>query len=116
MPFPCLAIADNAVYDLDIRTALGSTARIPGPVPIVGAFLHEFCGRQYALCPHHGTRRGTATGIYGHMDTTSFHGDFQASSDGARWTAGKILELGYRPCARHRPPRDAPNLAGPPDP
>jgi hypothetical protein len=58
MPFPCLAIADNVVYDLDIRTALGSTARIPGPVPIVGAFLHEFYGIDMPYVPIMG--RGAA--------------------------------------------------------
>jgi hypothetical protein len=42
-------------------------------------------------------RLGAEAGIYSYVDTTSFHGDFQASSDGARWAAGKILEPGLPP-------------------
>lgn len=145
MPSPCTVgprhphtinnlVADNVIYDLDIRTALVSTARLPGPVPIAGAFLHEFYGIDMPYVPimvsipvgmpgnvrprqvDGAARRGTAAGIYSYVDTTSFHGDFQASSDGARWAAGKILELGLPPLHQASASRDVPRLASTPSP
>ena len=110
-------VANNVVYNLDIRTALVSSRRSPGPVPFVGIFLPIFFGRNGPDVPmvtslplglprnvrprseetdpgNGRPRHGDAAGIYRYVDTSVFHGDFSATADGARWAAGKVLELG----------------------
>jgi hypothetical protein len=110
-------VAKNVIYNLDIRTALVSSQRSPGPVPFVGIFLPIFFGRNGPNVPmvmslplgllrnvrtspaahtpgNIRPRHGEAAGIYRYVDTSVFHGDFSATADGARWAAGKVLELG----------------------
>ena len=97
-------VAENVVYNLDIRTAAVSSLRgrwsiLPGltiPIPTSG-FVGgaSFNVRPFSLDGK--PRRGEAAGIYRYVDTTSWHAQFDASSDGARWAAAKILELGLPP-------------------
>jgi hypothetical protein len=117
-------VANNVVYDLDIRTALVSSRRILGPTPFIGIFIDILTppssGQTVPIVPmflsiplglpsnvrtspaahtpgNIRPRHGEAAGIYRYVDTSVFHGDFSATSDGARWAAGKILELGLPP-------------------
>ena len=115
-------VADNVVYNLDTRTALLSSARIITPTPVGGPIIHSLLGIEVPLplmtasalgiafnrrpgLPDGTPHRGEKAGIYRYVDTTSFHGSFQYESDGARWAAGKILELGLPPW---QPPQVAP--------
>jgi hypothetical protein len=97
-------VAENVVYNLDIRTAAFSSLRgrwsiLPGltiPIPTSGLVGGaSFNIRPFSLDGK--PRRGEAAGIYRYVDTTSWHAQFDASSDGARWAAAKILELGLPP-------------------
>lgn len=107
-------VADNVVYNLDVRTALLSSPRIVSLIPFVGPMIHDLLGVDIPFplmasppfgisfnarpglpdgTPHHGAQAG----IYRYVDTTSFHAGFDFASDGARWITGKILELGLPP-------------------
>jgi hypothetical protein len=97
-------VAENVVYNLDIRTAAVSSLRgrwsiLPGltiPIPTSGLVGGaSFNVRPFS--PDGKPRRGEAAGIYRYVDTTSWHAQFDATSDGARWAAAKILELGLPP-------------------
>lgn len=107
-------VADNVVYNLDVRTALLSSPRIIGSIPIVGPLIDALLGFQVPFplvasppigisfnrrpgLPDGTAHRGEQAGIYRYVDTTSFHAGFDMTSDGARWVAGKILELGLPP-------------------
>ena len=130
-------VANNVVYNLDIRTALVSSKRIPGFLPIVGALFPMFFGMDIPIVPmvvslplgmlpnvrpgqpdglpgDARPRRGEAAGIYRYVDTTVFHGDFSSNSDGVRWASGKVLELGLPPRVQYPlPTHNHPHMRDP---
>lgn len=122
-------VPDNVVYNLDIRTALLSSARIVGPIPFVGPIIDALLGIEVPFplaigapvgisfnrrpgLPDGTAHRGEQAGIYRYVDTTSWHAGFDLGSDGARWAAGKILELGVPPW---QPPQATPPAGMPPE-
>ena len=122
-------VADNVVYNLDIRTALLSSPRIVGQIPFVGPIIDALLGIEVPFplvasppigisfnrrpgLPDGTPHRGAEAGIYRYVDTTSFHAGFDMTYDGARWAAGKILELGLPPW---QPPQVKPPAGIPPE-
>lgn len=115
VPAPCAAgprrpqtinnlVADNVIYNLDVRTALISSERITNnplgfgpPVPLLFSAPIGISFNRRPGLPDGTPRRGEQAGIYRYVDTTSFHAGFDPVSDGGRWVAGKILELGLPP-------------------
>ena len=104
----------NVIYNLDVRTALTSSLRIISMIPFVGQYVDALVGFEVPWplvfstpigisfnvrpgLPDGKPHRGEQAGIYRYVDTTSFHAGFDILSDGGRWVAGKILELGLPP-------------------
>ena len=94
----------NVIYNLDTRTALISSTRLPIGIPFLPIQVPliasvpvgiAFNIRPFSLEPK--PRRGPQAGIYRFVDTTAFHAGFDIINDGTRWVTGMIMELGLPP-------------------